>query len=223
MAVSNKTVKAIIFDVGGVLADNLNWYDGWKEWLKSPNLFENVQKARHNAWMQIKVDGSFSLERFWTEVMKAGEIEDHEWKELNACLESQFRPFFWTLAVADRLKQRGYTIGICSNHSDAWFNLIVDRFRFRDVFTEPDLVIASYAVKAAKPSHAIFDVVMERLKKKHPEIRRNEVVFIDDQTKNTSSAEKYGWQTIQYNAGIHSQYDLIEALQSKSVDAKEHN
>jgi FMN phosphatase YigB (HAD superfamily) len=223
MACESETkIRVVIFDVGGVLANNLQWYNGWGEWFDE-SLHDEVEDARKAAWLEIKVGGC-SLQDFWTRCLSAAKVNEgeqgHSWQEADANLSSQFHPYYFTLAIAQRLKERGYTIGICSNHALEWFTTIVDRFRLRDVFDDESLVIASYAVSCAKPSKEIFDVVMSRLRAKHADIKESEVAFVDDQAKNTSVAAALGINAVLYDAAVDGQQGLVDKLSAIGVDCR---
>ena len=225
MATTNSikhAIRAIVFDVGGVLADNLHWYEGWGVGTFDSSLQPTVEAVRLQAWNRIREDPEFSELEFWKQVLAAAKLEERFTpQECDDILRRQFRPHFSTLSLAQRLSSRGYSIAICSNHSKAWFDEIFSRFRFADVFKDPQLVVPSYAVGCAKPSHSIFNVVMERLRVVYPDLTPDQVVLVDDQRKNTTSAESFGMHAILFDADVQSPTVLVQALHELGVSSLE--
>jgi HAD superfamily hydrolase (TIGR01509 family) len=222
MAVS-KAIKAVVFDVGGVLADNLQWYVGWGEQLAAtPELREQVEAVRLEGWRRLREDPAGGEEGFWQEVLTAAHLADRFTpQQCNAFLQERFRPHFATIALAQRLAARGYLIAICSNHSKGWFEEIVTRFCLRHVFQREDLIIASYAVGCSKPSHDIYQIVHERLQRYEPTIAREEVVLVDDQRKNITAAEAFGLHGVLFDADVQPPLYLVDALVQLGVRAQE--
>src|SRR3989338_1802714 len=166
MSLTSQTskVKAIIFDVGGVLASNLDWYRGWGEWLKDEEMKEKVEKNRKVAWENLKEQKDYGEERFWKECLEpAGLYNEENLRKCEKYIREGFKPYHSSLALAQRLQSRGYIVGICSNHSQEWFTEIYERFCFDSAFQNPHLVVASYQVNCSKPNFDIFNVVMDRI------------------------------------------------------------
>lgn len=63
-----------------------------------------------------------------------------------------------------------------------------------------DLIIVSQDVGADKPSPAIFEVLLQRLRKHLGEDMVNEqVLFVDDKESNLLAARAFGIRTLHYN------------------------
>lgn len=215
-------IKVVFFDVGGVLCSNCDWYYTWGKWF-DPSLAEVVEEARKDEWAKIREDEDYPIEQFWTNILKAGQVDPNLHKWVDDLIQSQFKPFFFTIALADRLSQRGVTIGIISNHIKTWFTKLIEGFKIRSVFKDPNLVLGSCFVKCSKPSHDIFDLAFKRAQAIHPDLVPANVLVVDDQQKNIDSAKKYGFQVLLFDSEVNSQYFLVEKLQALGVDASEHN
>lgn len=215
-------IRAVVFDVGGVLAANLHWYEGWSEGLIADERRAAVEERRLSCWKRMREDPSLSEQAFWQAVLEeAGLASSIQVDLCQQAIRRSWRPYFSTLAIADRLRSRGYEIAICSNHAQQWFEEIVARFCFSSVFQKPELIVASYAVACSKPSFSIFNVVMSRLTTQLPDLQRSEVVLVDDQLKNTTAAQSFGWNSILYDAAVQDPIVLVEALQSLGVNSTE--
>ena len=93
------------------------------------------------------------------------------------------------LDFAASLKPR-YTLGLLSN---AWDNarvLLSQRFDFLDRF---DVSIFSYEVKARKPDPAIYHAMLE-----HVGAEPGEALFIDDVQENVAGAQAVGMHALQF-------------------------
>ena len=183
-------IKAIIFDMGGVLLKTVN---------PSP------REALARAFGTTRTE----LEKvvFLGESSKASEIgelsdADH-WQmvfdHFGQKIENYriiYDQFFGgdaidreLLAFAGSLSPE-YKIGLLSN---AWVNariLLKKRFDFLDVF---DHSIFSYEVGCRKPDPKIFQEMVNRL-----DVQANESLFIDDFIENVEGAEKFGMQAIHF-------------------------
>ncbi|MDP2435991.1 MAG: HAD-IA family hydrolase [archaeon] len=208
--------------MGGVLADNLHWYQGWGEGTFDKDLEKQVEKARLAAWYKIRDDPTYPVGQFWGDVLTAAGLTSRFTpEECNEILISGFRPYYGTLALAQRLSGRGYTIAICSNHAKEWFEEIMARFRVADIFSKPDLVLASYAAGCSKPTPEMFNMVLERLRVHHPGLLPEEVVLVDDQKKNTTAAASFGMRAILFDAAVQPPLDLVNALHDLGVVSRE--
>lgn len=217
-------VRVVYFDVGGVLAKNCDWYGFWGQWF-DPSLQDAVEETRKDEWLKIRTNAEYPLEKFWSNILATAKVDPnvHNWKEVDRILRKDFGPYNFTLAMAERLQNRGYQIGIISNHVDEWFTEITTCFRFRDIFKNPDLVLSSCYVGCSKPEQEIFEIAYTRAKAVLPDLQKSEVLLIDDQTKNTSAATKFGFQTLLFDAEVNSQYFLVKSLLDLQVDASEHD
>ena len=90
-----------------------------------------------------------------TEMQRVGNILPNDIEELKVRLREEIKAFWGPLSVVERLKGRGYTVAVVSNHSTFWFNYFTKRYNFGDVF-EPDLLLSSSEARCAKPSKFEF-------------------------------------------------------------------
>jgi FMN phosphatase YigB (HAD superfamily) len=213
---------AVIFDVGGVLADDMHGpmledladarYPAWRR--------QAILDAAAVPWRRFSTDEAYTEDRFWTEVAAAAGLNESVAQLKQMLRETSFRVFWQSMAVADRLRKRGYLLGILSNHAKPWFEELTTRFRLFDVF-EPRISIASYQIGAAKPEDRAFTVLLERIRTVRPAIEAAGCIFIDNKQSNVEAATKLRLQGIQYSALEDPVSKLVRLLAGFGVDAEE--
>jgi epoxide hydrolase-like predicted phosphatase len=91
-------------------------------------------------------------------------------------------------ALATMLKERGYKVGLLSNTETPTV-----RFFHRQGYTMFDTTVFSCEEGTAKPERRIYEIALERLGVKPPE-----VAFIDDRADFIEGAQKLGMHTIRF-------------------------
>jgi putative hydrolase of the HAD superfamily len=196
-------MEAIIFDWGGVLIDS-----------PAPGmlaLFAHelgvTPEAVNNAY--IPFGGRF----------QKGQITEYDlWEGLCAALgvAKPYDPLLWEhvfgqvytpkgemFALASRLKDRGYKVGLLSNTESPTV-----RFFHRQGYTMFDATVFSCEEGTAKPERRIYEIALERL-----EVKPSETVFIDDRADFIEGAQKVGMHTIRFE----NPQQVKEALASLAI------
>lgn len=183
------SVKAVIFDLGGVLVRTE--YQAPRQHLAERLGMEYddlVKLVFESPTAQQATVGEITAAEHWATVMKrlkrpaaelqsirdeffAGDIVDHELLDLIRSLRGD------------------YKIGLISNAFDDLRPFIL-REKFDDAF---DQMIISAEVGVAKPSAKIYDIALERL-----QVRAKEAVFVDDFYENIEGCEKVGIKGIHF-------------------------
>ncbi|MCB9445661.1 MAG: HAD family phosphatase [Ardenticatenaceae bacterium] len=195
-------IKAVIFDVGGVLIRTHDhtprrqweWKLGLAEWQSEQIVFNSEMGYQAQK-------GEITDEALWQWV---GERLD-----LSALELAKFRADFWAGDALDselvnfvRRLRPTYQTAIISNATDGLLNSLTKEYKIADAF---DLIVSSAQEKVMKPAPEIFHRTLLRLKRK-PE----EVVFIDDFTHNVQAAQALGWHTIHFQPGISVPVELAK-------------
>ena len=198
-------IKAIIFDVGGVLlrtqeySYRRNWEKklGLKEWKSETIVFnsEMGQKAQQ---------GHISDDQLWDWVGKQLDLQPADL--------TQFRHDFWAGDVLDidlidyiRQLQAIYQTAIISNYGDGLRPFLITH-QIDDAFDE---IIISAEEKVMKPDARIYQIALAKLGRK-PE----EAVFIDDFMHNVEGARNLGMHAIHFTP----QTDLATELEKLGVE-----
>jgi len=193
-------IKAIIFDIGGVIVRTED-YSSRRQWEKKLGLAEwESETIVFNSEMGTKAQcGEITDDELWVWV---GQRLNLNGSELKA-----FRAGFWAGDVLDsglvdfiRTLRPKYQTAVISNATDNLLNGLTNQFEIADAF---DLIVGSATEKVMKPDHRIYQRTLERLGRQ-PE----ESVFIDDFAHNIQAAKKLGMATIHFKPGTNVPVEL---------------
>lgn len=186
---NNKGIDVVLFDFGGVLAE-----EGWKEGLK---VIAEVNGLDGNNFIQMASDaiyatgyilGKGSESSFWNALReKTGIVGDDA--SLTQEIFSRFIPRNWMLDLVKGLKAEKLTVGILSDQID-----MLDKLNEKyDFFKWFDYVFNSYHVGKGKRDISLFDDIASILK-----TAPRRILFIDDDPGHVDRARQKGWQAILY-------------------------
>jgi putative hydrolase of the HAD superfamily len=183
-------IKAVVFDFGGVIAD-----EGFKEDLRAiaakngldPDLF--FARARELIYETGYVTGRAAGQTYWDALRRATGIHGTD-SELREEIITRFRIRHDMLEEVDRLQALGFTVAILSDQTD-WLDEIDRETGFSRHF---DHVLNSFHLKKSKREDALFREAADRLGRKPKEI-----LFVDDGFANVNRAMSQGWQAIHFH------------------------
>jgi len=179
-------IKAIIFDLSGVLIEDpaLKMLDYFRAFFGvkietfrkvDPELLPRFQK------------GMISEEKLWERICSAFQIPVPDvpslWEE---AFRSVYKPKKEMFALAAKLKQEGYKVGLLSNSEVPAMSYFLGQ--------NPDLFSAtvfSCTEGTIKPDRRIYEIALQRLG-----VQPHEAVFIDDREDFLTGAKKVGIHTI---------------------------
>jgi len=184
-------IQAILFDFGGVLAE-----EGFEEGLKAigkqkgvdpESFFHTASEIIHESHY---VTGLSDEKTYWSSVRRQTGVTgtDREFRE-EIIKRFALRPTMIAHAIA--FSRRGLTIGILSDQTD-WLDEIDKRTPFYGHF---DYVFNSYKMNKSKRDPSVFrDVcsIMGRIP--------SEVLFVDDNKGNIERATREGLKTIHFRS-----------------------
>lgn len=194
----SEAIRAIIFDVGGVLIRTFDHAGrlSWETRLGLPP--GGAEAAVLNSEMGRRAQtGEITDAALWQWVRDHLRLGD-EWE--------RFRRDFWRgdavdpslVAIIRSLRPR-YQTAIISNASDALFDTL-ERYGLREEF---DLVVGSAYEGVMKPDPRIYRHTLQRLS-----CAAEEAVFIDDSLPNITAAEALGMKAIYYIPGLDLSREL---------------
>jgi glucose-1-phosphatase len=199
------TIKAVIFDVGGVLVRTHDW-GGRQRWERDLAL-----QPGQAEWLVFHSEpglqaqkGQITESRLWQELAATLRLDD---QQLDA-----FRRDFWAGDALDeelvayiRSLRPKYQTAIISNFNDS---LRESLERTYPVASDFDLIVVSAEEKVMKPDERIYHLTLERLGRQPAE-----AVFIDDSPANVAGARAIGMHAVHYQAGL----DVPAALAALGV------
>lgn len=179
-------IKAVIFDWGGVLIDDV-----------APGLityFANslgvTEEALNDTYKKCGEEfqkGLISESALWAKVCSELRVQrpynPSLWRD---AFKKVYNPKPEMFSLASDLRHKGYKIGLLSNTEAP--TVIFFHEQGYDMF---DVAVFSCAEGTRKPEARIYEIVLERLG-----AQPNEVVFIDDREENINGARDVGMHTI---------------------------
>jgi epoxide hydrolase-like predicted phosphatase len=201
---SSDTIKAIIFDMGGVFVQTTD---------KNP---------RSNLAKKYGLDDeALSLLVFQSETAQKatiGEIDENDhWKFIgdhfgvNPLELANFQEDFWGGDTLDEdlvrftktLKEK-YKIGLLSNAWSGARALLTRKFGFLDLF---DVSVFSAEVKMAKPDPKFYFWMLNKLN-----VKAQEALFVDDYIENITAAKELGFKTVHFKNTIGTINKISELI-----------
>jgi 2-haloacid dehalogenase len=201
------TIKAVVFDFGGVLID----------WSPQYLYRELIPDDAERAWFLsnvctmdwvIRQDGGQPIAEGTAELV--AKFPEHE-ALIRAFYERWHQMVAGELddgvATVEKLEAANVPLFGLTNWSDetfpyAWEHYPVLR-RFKDI-------VVSGRVKMVKPDPAIFAEMLSRIRAHLPGIEAHELVFIDDNLKNATAATELGWHGVHHTDAARTEAKLRE-------------
>lgn len=182
------TIRAVVFDIGGVLEykPDLSVDAAWAKRLKLTT--EEFQKRLMPVWKAGSV-GEITLGEVHRRI---GEALALDADQVNAYMEDVWREYVGTanrelIEYFRNLRPR-YQTAILSNSFVGAREREQERYGFEDM---TDFIIYSHEVGLQKPNQAIYALTCERLG-----LPPEQVVFVDDVEPNITAAREFGMQAV---------------------------
>ena len=203
-----KKIKAVVFDMGGVLLRTIDKKPRKALAERFGTTSEDLESFVFLGPTSLKSEiGELSDADHWREVLRRYGQEHLDLKDV-------YREFFAGDGLNQDLLDYAYAlkpvyqIALLSN---AWANTrenLKESFDFIDHF---DISIFSAEVGVRKPDRAIFDIMLDRLGVTAPE-----AVFVDDMEINASAARSLGMEAIHFISTEETIQQLDRMLNSAS-------
>jgi epoxide hydrolase-like predicted phosphatase len=197
-------VKAIIFDLGGVMLRTADFSPREKLaaqlGMSRSALEQLVFGGELGGWVQ---KGEISLEEHWNKVRQQLDCSPEEFKDLIKAFFAEDK-LDEDLVDYIRVLHRQYKTALLSNATADLRQQIAEKWHFEDVF---DALIISGEVGAVKPEPRIFQIALETLG-----VEAREAVFVDDMPGNVEGARNVGLQAIQFKTSQQIRHDIDEII-----------
>jgi len=196
------TVRAIFWDVGGVLLSNAWDHAQRAEALAHFQLDEEEFHDRHDMLVSSFERGKITLDEYLdrTVFYRPRTFSREAFRDFMLSLS---RPFPDVLQFAQSLADSGkYFMGTINNESRELNDYRIEQFGMRKVFR---LFISSCFVGLRKPERDIYRLALETT-----QIPAEECVFIDDRALNLECAAQLGMHTIEMDNLEQLRADLVK-------------
>ncbi len=198
------TIKAIIFDLGGVLLRTADFAP--RERLASRlgmsrHALENFIFGGESGDKAQK--GEISVQTHWENLRSQLNYSPQEFKNLvdeffaNDVLDTSLLDYVGKL-------HKSYKTGLLSNAFGDLRQIISERWHFEDAFN--DMVISA-EVGLVKPDARIFQLALERLG-----VEARQSIFVDDMLRNIQGGEKVGLKAIRFQNPQQMLFEVEQLL-----------
>jgi glucose-1-phosphatase len=208
-AADTAMTKLIIFDIGGVI-QGLDWspivnsLTDIKRGIDIDQYKEAFYYDREKNF-DLYATGRIAGEEFWGMVASRLCIDSEHIPSLSKTFQLIYS-FIDTdlLKVIETLK-RGYSLCILSNACPEIETKVISDSKYTHLFDE---MFFSHRIGCKKPDKQAFKTVLDAFK-----VEPGECVFIDNDFKNTSAAERFGFTCVLYKGVADLNISLSEILQ----------
>lgn len=179
-------MKNVIFDLGRVVfaQDPAKSSDEFKRFFAYVS-----QTPMPQFWIDYDL-GISSLDKVAADLAQYRGVEVDFARDMISLAISKQETIKPTAALIADLKAAGYKLYVLSNMSREF----IDFLRQQPVYSHFDGDVISCEVGVAKPSPAIYDLILERF-----DIKAEESIFIDDRIENVKAAESKGITTFHFS------------------------
>ena len=185
----SNSITAILFDFGGVLAE-----EGFRNGLQSlaseqhlvvENMPEEGMRAVYDSGFVV---GRGTAEDFWALLRQRTGLQGEDNQLTQHILEGfVVRPSM--MKVVGELNERGFLTGILSDQTD-WLDMLNDQYQIYNNFNH---IFNSYYLGKGKQDPSLFSDVAAYLN-----LSPTEILFIDDDAGNVARARACGYQGLHY-------------------------
>ncbi|MFA5872237.1 MAG: HAD family phosphatase [Parcubacteria group bacterium] len=181
-------LKTIIFDLSEVyLQGLLGTHKLLSKRLKLK--VENLDLIAPETYELFK--GKISEDEFWR-TMRAKKKWDINVKELKKIVRMNFREVEGTRDIIEKLKEKGYKLGLLSVHAKEWVDHCEKKFDYHKLFHS---ILYSFEIEVCKPERKAYESMLDKIGSK-----AEDCLFVDDNHENLVAAEKLGIQTILFES-----------------------
>ena len=183
------TIKAILFDFGGVLAEE-GFHNGLVDLAREQGLDpvwlpEQGMRAVYDTGFVL---GHGTAADFWALLRERTGL-DGEDADLTQRILAGFVVRPWIIKLVRGLRDRGYVTGVLSDQTN-WLDKLNQRTEFYSAF---DHIYNSYYLGKGKQDPSLFEDIANDLR-----LAPNTILFVDDDKGNIDRARACGWLTLQF-------------------------
>lgn len=185
---SKYMIKTIIFDLAEVYLKGFYGVEDYLEEILNMKP-DDIKDKLQGPEFRLLMEGKVTEDEFWDKLIQRNEwnIETDKFKK---AIRENFDEIEGTREIIETLKEKGFKLGLLSDHSREWIEHCNDKFDYHKLFHSTQY---SFEVECCKTDKETFELLLEKLDEK-PE----NCLFIDDSKKNISTAKSIGLNTIQF-------------------------
>jgi HAD superfamily hydrolase (TIGR01509 family) len=146
------------------------------------------------------MEGKITEDKFWGKV-----AQRNNWniaiRHFKKAIRNNFEEIEGTRQIIEKLKEKGFKLGLLSDHSREWINHCNNKFDYHKLFHSTQY---SFEVECCKTDKKAFELMLKKLSE-NPE----NCLFVDDSEKNISTAKSIGLNTIQFKNPEQLKKELV--------------
>lgn len=179
-------IRTIIFDLGEVYIKGMMGVEHrLQDILKMPS--DVIRSRLYGPEFILLMEGKLTENAFWQKV-----LERTRWSISVSALKKTIRKNFEEIAgtrkIIEKLKEKGFKLGLLSDHVREWISYCNKKFEYHALFHSAQY---SFEVHLRKTDRKAFEMLLQKLQEK-PE----QCLFVDDSVSNIQVAQSVGINTI---------------------------
>lgn len=211
----NTPIKAIVFDIGGVLIDWDPRYLYRKLFKAEEEMERFLHTVCHHSW-NLELDrGANWNDAVATLSEKFPDHKDNIRAYHDRWIEMVQGPIHETVDIMMALRHMGYKLYAITNYSREKLDLTIKEYPFLRGF---DGMIVSGDEKLVKPDPAIYQLLLDRY-----DLNPRQLLFIDDRRENVQAAWDKGFHAVQFLSPAQLEKDLMDFGILQSEDVHDHD
>lgn len=207
-------IKAILFDMDGVLVDAREWH--YEALNRALGLFGyEISRIDHiHSYDGLPTKDKLNLISETSNLPYSlhGFINKLKQKYTMEIISQKCAPLFQHEYALSRLKNQGYVLAVCSNSIRGTIEAMMQKSELMQYL---DLIMSNEDVKNAKPDPEIYLKAMERLN-----LKPNECLILEDNKNGILAAKRSGGHLLQIDTVYDVNYENISSC-IKKIESEE--
>ena len=202
-------VKAILFDMDGVLIDAKDWH--YEALNKALGLF-GIEISRYDHLhtfdgLPTKVKLKMPSEQYYLPEQLHGFVNQMKQKYTAQMIHEKCHPMFHHEYALSKLHNDGYKIAVCSNSIRSTIELMMEKSMLIDYL---DLIVSNEDVKKAKPDPEMYQTAISRF-----ELKPEECIVVEDNPNGIAAGKASGASVLEVATVYDVNYENIKRLIDK--------
>lgn len=207
-------VKAILFDMDGVLIDAKDWH--YEALNKALGLF-GIEISRYDHLhtfdgLPTKVKLKMLSEQYYLPEQLHGFVNQMKQKYTAQMIHEKCHPMFHHEYALSKLHNEGYKIAVCSNSIRSTIELMMEKSMLIDYL---DLIVSNEDVKKAKPDPEMYLTAISKFG-----LKPEECIVVEDNPNGIAAGKASGASVLEVATVYDVNYENIKRLIDK-VDGGE--
>lgn len=202
-------VKAILFDMDGVLIDAKDWH--YEALNRALGLF-GIEISRYDHLhtfdgLPTKVKLKMLSEQYYLPEQLHGFVNQMKQKYTAQMIHEKCRPMFHHEYALSKLHNDGYKIAVCSNSIRSTIELMMEKSMLIDYL---DLIVSNEDVKKAKPDPEMYQIAISRFG-----LKPAECIVVEDNPNGIAAGKASGASVLEVATVYDVNYENIKRLIDK--------